>query len=119
MTAALQKNDLVDKLPVLTRIALADKAAAQECIDVYGAMIWTLAKQFTDSTEAAERAVQEIFIDIWKNAAFCDLTVSDEEIWIALIARRRLTEYSTETAFHTPTSSAARIIPNQNSGIVA
>lgn len=79
---------------VLPRIARADKSAVEECIDVYGNMIWALAKQFTHSAADAEKAVPEIFNDIWKNAEFCDLEISDESIWIALIARRRLSEYA-------------------------
>ena len=74
----------------MSRIALEDKNAAHECVEIYGAMIWALVKQSVDSTEAAEKAVQEIFLDIWQNAAFCDLKLSDEKVWIAMIARRRL-----------------------------
>lgn len=75
---------------ILSRIAQEDKNAAHECVEIYGAMIWALVKQSVDSTEAAEKAVQEIFLDIWRNAAFCDLKLSDEKVWIAMIARRRL-----------------------------
>lgn len=89
------------------RIARLDKSAAQECVDYYGAMVWTLAKQSTNSVEAAEKAVQEIFVDVWKNAAFCDLTISDEKVWIVLIANRRLAKYPLETAFPIALSIAA------------
>lgn len=41
-------------------------------------------------TEDAEDAVQEIFIEIWKNAARFDETQSSETTFIAMIARRRL-----------------------------
>ena len=75
---------------ILSRIALEDKNAAHECVEIYGAMIWALVKQSVDSTEAAEKVVQEIFLDIWQNAVFCDLKLSDEKVWIAMIARRRL-----------------------------
>lgn len=84
---------------ILTRIAQADKSAVQECVELYGKMIWALAKQYTDSTEEAERVVPEIFMDIWRNARFCDLEISDEEVWIALIARRHLSGCALKDAF--------------------
>ena len=97
MTDVSLKNDSAADSGFLPRIAQADKSAVQECVKVYGAMIWTLAKQAVASSEAAEKAVQEIFIDIWENAAFCDLTVSDERNWIAFIARRRLNKYAAQS----------------------
>ncbi len=99
----------------LPRIACADKTAAQECVDVYGAMIWTLVRQSTVSDDEAEKAVQEIFVDIWENAAFCDLAISDEKNWIALIARRRLAKYLTEDNFLSNRINAASL--KQNNGI--
>jgi RNA polymerase sigma-70 factor (ECF subfamily) len=38
----------------------------------------------------AEDAVQEIFVDIWKNAAKFDPSQASETTFVALIARRRL-----------------------------
>ncbi len=75
---------------ILTRLASADKSAVQECVELYGKMIWALAKQYTDSPADVEPIVRRIFMDIWQNAASCDLSVSEEVVWIALIARRRL-----------------------------
>ncbi len=50
------------------------------------------------NSDDAEDAVQEIFVDIWKNAARFDETQSSETTFIAMIARRRLIDrirYST------------------------
>jgi len=96
MTVTFPSIEQIKKAGFLPRIAKSDKAAARECIDFYGAMVWALAKQSTNSNETAEKAVQEIFIDIWENARFCDLTVSDEKNWIAMIAHRRLEKYAAE-----------------------
>lgn len=89
-----EKINQTNPTAIFTRIAQADKSAARECIDVYGNMVWALAKQFTNSAAEAEKAVPEIFADIWQNAAFCDLEISEERVWIALIARRRLSRYA-------------------------
>jgi RNA polymerase sigma-70 factor (ECF subfamily) len=42
------------------------------------------------NSEEAEDSVQEIFVDIWKNAGRFDETKSSETTFIAMIARRRL-----------------------------
>jgi RNA polymerase sigma-70 factor (ECF subfamily) len=42
------------------------------------------------NTDDAEDAVQEIFIDIWKNAGRFDESQSSETTFVAMIARRRL-----------------------------
>lgn len=94
MTTTLQASNYVESVEFLPRIAHADKAAARECVDFYGAMIWALAKQSIASNEMAEKAVQEIFLDIWENASFCDLAVSAEKVWIVMIANRRLEKYA-------------------------
>lgn len=42
------------------------------------------------NSEDAEDAVQEIFVDIWKNAARFDESQASETTFIAMIARRRI-----------------------------
>jgi RNA polymerase sigma-70 factor (ECF subfamily) len=74
----------------LRRIAEGDKAAVQECIDLYGGLVWSLARRLSPTREDAEDAVQEIFIDIWKSAARFDQAQASETTFIAMIARRRL-----------------------------
>jgi RNA polymerase sigma-70 factor (ECF subfamily) len=77
-------------LPVLTRIARGEEFAVEEFMRSYGNLVWALAKRFTNNSEDAEDAVQEIFIEIWQNAARYDATKSAESTFITLIARRRL-----------------------------
>lgn len=80
-------------LTILQRIANKDKTAVRDCIDTYGNFIWALARKFTSSTEEAEAATQEIFIDIWRYAERGDKAQSAENLLIALIARRRLIKH--------------------------
>lgn len=79
-----------NSLTVLQRIAGGDKSAVRESVDIYGNLIWAIAKKFTDSKVEAELAVQEIFQDIWRKALYFDVAMSDEKTWVALVARRRL-----------------------------
>lgn len=75
---------------VLQRIASGDSAAVGECIDQYGALVWSLARRFSRPPSDAEDATQEIFLDIWRTAAQFDPSLGSEKVYIATIARRRL-----------------------------
>lgn len=75
---------------ILKRIAEQDKNAVQECLDAYGGLVWSLALRLLPNSDDAEDAVQEIFIEIWKNADRFDETKSSETTFVAMIARRRL-----------------------------
>lgn len=75
---------------VLQRIAQGDKSAVEECLNTYGGLVWSLARRMSPKQEEAEDAVQEIFIEIWKNAERFDENQSSETTFVAMIARRRL-----------------------------
>lgn len=62
----------------------------QECLNAYGGLVWALARRMCPNTDDAEDAVQEIFIDIWKNAERFDPAQASETTFVAMIARRRL-----------------------------
>lgn len=83
---------------ILKRVADGDASAVQECLKRYGGLVWSLARKMLRNSDDAEDAVQEIFVDVWKNAARFDETKSSETTFIAMIARRRLIDkirYST------------------------
>ncbi|CAM2010457.1 RNA polymerase sigma factor [Acanthopleuribacter pedis] len=75
--------------PLLPRVAQGDQGAVKKCIDTYGGLIWSVAKRLCPAQEA-EDAVQEIFIDLWKNAGRFDAEKSSEKTFVVMIARRRL-----------------------------
>lgn len=75
---------------LLYRIASGDRNAVQECLKLYGGLVWSLARRMSPNTDDAEDAVQEIFIDVWKNADRFDETKASETTFVAMIARRRL-----------------------------
>jgi len=75
---------------ILDRITQGDQTAVQDCLKKYGGLVWSLARRMSANTDDAEDAVQEIFIDVWKNAARFDESQSSETTFIAMIARRRL-----------------------------
>lgn len=67
-----------------------DSTAVQDCLDVYGGLVWSLARRMLRNSEDAEDVVQEIFVDIWKNAERFDPSQASETTFIAMIARRRI-----------------------------
>lgn len=75
---------------ILQRIAQGDQDAVQAALKTYGGLVWSLAKRMLRNQEDAEDAVQEIFLDIWKNAGRFDSSQSSETTFVAMIARRRL-----------------------------
>jgi RNA polymerase sigma factor (sigma-70 family) len=75
---------------LLERIAAGDAAAVTECMNVYGNLVWALARRMSASAPDAEDAVQEIFLEIWKSAARYDASVASEAVFITTISRRRL-----------------------------
>ena len=79
-----------EKNTILTRIAAGDETAVDDCLNQYGNLIWALAKKLTPNRDDAEDAVQEIFMEIWQNAARYDACKSSESTFITIIARRRL-----------------------------
>lgn len=74
----------------LQRIASGDRGAVKECLDTYGGLVWSIARKLLRNSDDAEDAVQEIFVDVWKNAGRYDETQSSETTFIAMIARRRV-----------------------------
>jgi DNA-directed RNA polymerase specialized sigma24 family protein len=90
MTLATIKKQRNNSLTMFQKIAKNDQNAVVDCIDQYGNLIWALARNLTDSTEDAEIAVREIFLDIWRYAAQYDSTDYDELIFITILARNRL-----------------------------
>ncbi len=94
--AAGQGADLVTD-SVLPRIAAGDPAAVPDCIARYGGLVWSLARRFLGNPSDAEDAVQDVFIELWKNAGRYDPSRSSEPTYVTMIARRRLIDRKRRT----------------------
>lgn len=75
---------------VLARIASGEKAAVAECLDIYGGLVWSMARKWFRNQVDAEDATQDVFIALWQNAGRFDPNVASESVFVAMIARRRL-----------------------------
>lgn len=82
---------------ILQRIAKGEMSAVQDCLDAYGKLVWDLTLTYTNTREDAEDLVQEVFIDIWKNAARFDASKSPEWGFIKMVTRRRIIDFLRKT----------------------
>ena len=77
--------------PLLPRIAAGDPDAVGACIDEFGPIIYTLARRYLTPVKGdVEGAVQEVFIEVWKNAARFDPARGSEASFVMTLAHRRL-----------------------------
>jgi RNA polymerase sigma-70 factor (ECF subfamily) len=75
---------------LLQRVGQGDSQAVAECLDRFGGLVWSLARKLIGNPSEAEDAVQEVFIELWKNASRYDPSVASEATFVTMIARRRL-----------------------------
>ncbi len=87
---------------LLSRIASGDESAVAECLDCYGGLVWSLARRFSPDPQAAEDAVQDIFVNVWKVADRFDPEIAAEKTFVAMIARRRLIDISRKKSWPDP-----------------
>jgi RNA polymerase sigma factor (sigma-70 family) len=75
---------------LLLQAARGQTHAFSACIDRFGPLVWTLARQILVNRTDAEDAVQEIFAELWRVANRFDPAVASARAFVATIARRRL-----------------------------
>ena len=88
----VSRNGKVDAAPnpLLPRVAQGDPGAVRECIDRYGALVWSIVRKSLRDHSQAEDVVQEIYISLWEASHRFDPTMGSETVFVSTIARRRL-----------------------------
>ncbi len=76
--------------PLLRRIAAGDVAAVREVVAEFGGLVHALARQWSPDDAEVERAVEAIFLDLWREAAHSDPARMSERRFVDSLARRRL-----------------------------
>lgn len=79
-----------NSLSILQRIASGDPTAVQACIDQYAGLVWSLARRLCPKRADLDDAVQDVFVDLWKNAGRFNPELGSETTFVALLTRRRL-----------------------------
>ncbi|UCE85940.1 MAG: sigma-70 family RNA polymerase sigma factor [Deltaproteobacteria bacterium] len=92
-------------------MAAGDAAAGVESVEVYGDLVWSLARRFSRSESDARDATQDIFRALWDAAPDYDPEDTREPLFVAMTARRLLLERrpaeSTEPASYPPVERCA------------
>ena len=107
------------KLPeegkILNGVALGQESAMEQCIAVYGGLIWSIALRYSGDRNQAEDIVQETFMDLWRSASRFDAAVASEKTFVGLLARRRSIDFSRKQRRHPPaeTLMAAESLPDE------
>lgn len=101
---------------LLQRVARNDSTAFPAVIDQYGGLVWSLARRFSFDAATAEDAVQEVFLDVWKNASRFDPGVASEVTFVAMIARRRLIDRARKVGRHAAPRPLTEAEPSRSLG---
>lgn len=80
---------MTEEPTLLQRVAQGDASAVNAVVQRYGGLVWSIARRLSPGAEDAEDAVQEVFIDVWKNASRFDPALGSETTFISMICRRR------------------------------
>jgi RNA polymerase sigma-70 factor (ECF subfamily) len=75
--------------PLLRRLTDGDHAALGEFYDRYAGLVNGLALRILRDTAEAEEVVQEVFVQVWRQAERYDPARGSIEAWICTIARTR------------------------------
>jgi RNA polymerase sigma-70 factor (ECF subfamily) len=71
-------------------MAQGQHAALARCYDALGPVVFALAVRMMRDRQAAEDVTQDIFVQIWRQAANYDAARGSPEAWMMMIARTRI-----------------------------
>jgi RNA polymerase sigma-70 factor (ECF subfamily) len=73
----------------MTRVAAGDTDALRALYDRYGRMAYAIAYRIVGESQLAEECVQDVFVQVWKNAGRYDPARALLSTWLCAIARNR------------------------------
>lgn len=74
----------------MKRMAAGDHPALAACYDLMGSAVFALAVRMMRDRPAAEDVTQDIFVQVWRQAANYDAHRGSPQAWIMMIARTRI-----------------------------
>jgi DNA-directed RNA polymerase specialized sigma24 family protein len=77
-------------LQSLQRMARGEHVALGECYDLMGSVVFSLAVRMLRDRSAAEDVTQDIFVQVWRQAANYDDGRGSPQAWVMMIARTRI-----------------------------
>src|SRR4051795_12958259 len=74
---------------LLGRVARADASAFESLYDELSSSVFGLARRVVRDPARAEDVTQEVFLEVWRQAARFDSTLGKAKTWVMTIAHRR------------------------------
>lgn len=88
--ASAARVALEESRAALHHAASSRDSGFQPVLDLYGGLVWSLARRSSRDYADAEDAVQDVFLDVWLNSNRYDPALGSETNFVSLIARRRI-----------------------------
>jgi RNA polymerase sigma-70 factor (ECF subfamily) len=82
------ENEVTEEIQLLARVAAGDRAAFRRLYAHYGPALFPLALRLVGDRGAAEEALQDTFVKIWRHAPGYDARLSRPFTWAVTILRR-------------------------------
>ena len=74
---------------LMERLARREPAALQSLYDRYARPVYSLALRITSQAAVAEEIVQDVFLQLWRNAHFYQSSRGGLTAWLLTVARNR------------------------------
>ena len=89
VSAVAQKRDRAMEARLVERIAAGSTEALSDLYDQYSSLLLALSRRVLGSQEEAEDVLQEVFVQVWRQAHRYDAKRSSVSTWLSLITRSR------------------------------
>ncbi len=106
-----EQATFIEEACLIARIGTGDRAAFRKLYARYNAPLFSLALRMLGDTGAAEEALQDAFLKIWRHAAIFDSHRSRPFTWAATITRRTCIDHLRKSARHPATIALADLEP--------
>jgi len=87
--SATARGDVADDMRLVARIRAGDQQAMSELYDRYGRVVYAVALRVLQDTGAAEDALQDIFLQLWRKPDAFDASRGSLAAWLAVVTRHR------------------------------
>lgn len=85
----MESESADDAMELIGLIAAGDRGAFERFYDRYSPSVFALALRMLNHRAAAEDLVQDVFLQVWKNASRFDARRGQPEAWLLTVARNR------------------------------